>query len=248
MSERINFKPQQNRKSLKLHQQIRFLSYNAITLAIILLMAGTKIGYITLGFLSITLIHIPCLVFSYQTGYKYSYIYGLMFGFSSMMMAFVASTGFDIIFRNPLISVVPRVIFAIVAGVVFTFVKKIQNLKLRTTVCAISSMLLTMLHTLLVMTFLYICAKDNIYSLYMMDPSANFENANQTFNILFTTSLLTGMIPESIVAFIVVPLIAIPAQNIFDFSFSTIFYNVYRNKIKLENLNKSNPKLIFRQY
>jgi len=85
-----------------------------------------NLGYINLGFGSITIVHIPVLIGVMFLPLSYSLALGLVFGLTSLLASFIyASNPFDYAFQNPLISVLPRVLFALAAYYIFHGFKRI---------------------------------------------------------------------------------------------------------------------------
>ncbi|MCK9233631.1 MAG: hypothetical protein RBS76_02000 [Acholeplasmatales bacterium] len=85
---------------------------------ILLLSLIPNIGYITIipGLSAVTIIHIPVLIGIIFLPFYYSLGLGLTFGISSFIAAFLyAKEPFDFVFQNPLIAIIPRVLFALVA-------------------------------------------------------------------------------------------------------------------------------------
>ena len=92
---------------------VLFSTFSAIILILTLV---PNIGYIRVGVASITIVHIPVLIGIMFLGVGYSLSLGLVFGLSSLIAAFMyASSPADLAFQNPIISVLPRIVFALVA-------------------------------------------------------------------------------------------------------------------------------------
>src|SRR5690554_1918063 len=90
------------------------LVLTSVFVALIFLMGLIpQLGYITLApFVSVTLVHIPVLINIFIVKPKYSWLIALSFGLSSLIASYMYATNpVDLAFRNPLISVVPRVLF-----------------------------------------------------------------------------------------------------------------------------------------
>lgn len=223
-------------KSVELHRRIAFLVFNAMALAVVILFSITAIGYIRLGIVSITTIHIVVLVFCYLTGFKYSYIYGLYFGMTSFLVSWTSGTGLDIIFRNPLVSILPRLVFALLAGFIFDLIKRKSSVKNKGLYLATASGALTIFHTLMVCLMLFTFGKNQILELYGID-STNV-NAGKTLQLFFGGLMLTSMIPETIAAVILTPLVALPLNLIFKTKILPPIESYKRPVIKL---NKKNP-------
>lgn len=102
--------------------------------AIIVLMALVpQIGFIKIPFLAFdfTLLFIPVIVGATLYGKKGGAILGLVFGLSSLFVAYTRpATPFDITFQNPLVSVMPRVIFPLVYLFLLDIAKKMEAFKI----------------------------------------------------------------------------------------------------------------------
>ena len=82
-----------------------------------------NLGYIPVGIASITIVHIPILIGIFVLPFYYGLALGLTFGLSSLLRAFMPGSLFDPLFQNPLISVLPRVLFAAAAFGLFHLIK-----------------------------------------------------------------------------------------------------------------------------
>lgn len=80
-----------------------------------------SIGYIMIfPGVSVTIIHIPVLIGAAFLKLKNTVVLGLFFGIGSLLVALMyASQPFDLAFRNPLISILPRILFAVAAFYIF---------------------------------------------------------------------------------------------------------------------------------
>lgn len=144
------------------NERIQQMAISAILIAIIALMTFTPIGYITIGTVfSICTIHIVVLLSAMLFGWKQGLISGLAFGLFCLLKAVIMPTAVtDTLFINPLVSVLPRVIFGGVSGLVFDYLRRIKNKGVRTAMFMIFSGLCTMLHTALVLGSLWIFNQD----------------------------------------------------------------------------------------
>ena len=84
------------------------------------------IGYISYGALSITLLHLPVIIGACVLGAKGGAILGGVWGVTCIIKALLAPpTPLEgIIFRNPLVSLIPRVLAGLAAGAVFSLISK----------------------------------------------------------------------------------------------------------------------------
>lgn len=126
----------------------------AMLLAItILLGIIPNIGIIQIGIISLTILHIPVIIAGMILGINGSAVTGLVFGLTSFFVASTrGATPVDLLFVNPLVSVLPRLLFGIITGLICKkFVKKDDAVTygLIGFVCSI-------IHTVLVYIALYI--------------------------------------------------------------------------------------------
>ncbi len=108
---------------------IQDLTLASVFAAIILLMTFVpQIGYITIGAAALTLIHIPVLIGVFLLPKKYSLVLALFFGVGSLIRAATTPTGpLDPAFVNPLVSVLPRILFVLAAIYIVELFKVIET-------------------------------------------------------------------------------------------------------------------------
>src|SRR5699024_12034604 len=84
-----------------------------ISMLLAILIAQTFIpmlGYIPLGPIDVTIVHITVMLAAVLFGTKTGSIIGLAWGLLSMLRAYMQPTPFNIVFLNPIISVITRLI------------------------------------------------------------------------------------------------------------------------------------------
>ncbi len=83
------------------------------------------LGFIPIGITSLTIIHITVIVAAIVLGTKDGMFIGLVWGIFTMIRAFTSpTTPLDIAVSPTIISVVPRVLVGLVAGLLFTIIYK----------------------------------------------------------------------------------------------------------------------------
>lgn len=87
-----------------------------MTAIIIVMTAIPGLGYIPLGPVNATIIHIPVIVLAIVKGPKLGSIMGAIFGISSLLNNLLRPTVTSFIFINPLISVLPRILIGLIVG------------------------------------------------------------------------------------------------------------------------------------
>lgn len=99
--------------------------------AIILLLGIVPfLGFIQIGPVAYTIVHIPVIIALFILPLRSNLILGGLFGLSSLIQAAIYATQpLDLAFINPLISVVPRVLFALVGYYILILFKWITKLE-----------------------------------------------------------------------------------------------------------------------
>lgn len=131
------------------------LTLNALFIAITLVLALIPgLGMIQLGTVSITLMHIPVILAGLTLGSKSAIFNSIIFGVVTLIIAATRPTQlFDPLFVNPLVSVLPRILFGCVVAVLVQLFKKI-HLKNHTKTAIITAVS-SLAHTIFVMVALY---------------------------------------------------------------------------------------------
>lgn len=176
------------------------LTIRGILIAIIIVQSMVPfLGYIPLLATSLTIIHITVIVAAVTLGTKDGMFIGLIWGLMTMLRAWTApTTPLDtLIFTNPIVSVLPRILVGLVAGVVFTALyKRTKQFYMPTIVAAALG---TLTNTVLVLGLMGLIYTGPVAAAY-----------NTTSSGLFKVLLVvvgTNGIPEVIAAMIITPLI-----------------------------------------
>jgi len=182
----------------------------AMFLTIIIILTFTPLGYPPIPFLPIgpTIIHIPVLVACFYFGLSRGTLTGVMFGVSSWIVAMTrGATPIDWVFRNPLVSILPRILFAVVAVYIYQFASKRMNNKLA---MGLSAGLSTLLHTFLVLFPLALFGRSAIINYLELADQSSID----IFMMLIGANILTNSVPEVVLAILIVPPIIIALQNL----------------------------------
>lgn len=188
-------------------KQIRQLTLAAFFIALQVVMTLTPIGYIPIGAINVTTMHIPVILAGIFLGTGYGALTGFVFGLTSMLRAtfspgitsflfspFITVGGISGNFASLIIVFGPRIFLGWFSGKLFRILrKKTGNL----TACAVSAALNTMIHTLLVMGFIYIFFAKQYAAALNVDVSA--------VTGIILGVITTNGIAETILAAIVVP-------------------------------------------
>lgn len=164
------------------------------------------LGYIPIPPLNPTIIHITVIVAALSLGTKDGMIIGGVWGIIRLIRAFAApQTPLDpLIFTNPLISVLPRIMVGLVAGLVFYWFKTRQ--KNLTFGMALSAVLASLTNTILVLTFIYVFYREDYATAINADSS----------NLIYVLGgvVLTNGVAEAVAAGILGPIIAKPLLKV----------------------------------
>jgi uncharacterized membrane protein len=138
-----------------MNNRTREIALTAIFASLIFVMALVPwLGYVQIGVVSLTLIHIPVLIGGIAGGKRVSISLGLAFGLSSLLIALIRpASPADIVFQNPLVSVLPRILFGYFLYVIYVGFNKVIKHKFAATV--VSFVVSTLVHTILVLVPFY---------------------------------------------------------------------------------------------
>lgn len=125
--------------------------------ALVIVLGITKLGFITLGpAASITILHIPVILICMLAGLPEGLFVGATFGILSLIQAAMSPSGaLDPFFVNPLISVLPRMLIAVIAWGLWKALNLIPHMP-KIVSAGISGFITTVCHTLLVLGSLYV--------------------------------------------------------------------------------------------
>lgn len=136
--------------------------------AIVIMLGLTPLGFIPLGLLMITTLHIPVIIAGILEGPVVGGLVGLIFGFFSLFNAMTRPGPISFVFYNPLISIMPRILIGVVTGLVYRALKDKDNNKLR--------IFMNVFWTLMVCVLGYMTVKSFI---------ADADTVNKVFSIIF---------------------------------------------------------------
>jgi uncharacterized membrane protein len=173
-------------------QSIQRITRLGILMGLIILMTFIpNIGYIQTGLFSITTIHIPVLIGAALMGPVGGFVLGLTWGLTSYFYALTLGTIEAMIFLNPMVSIVPRVLVGlIVSYTTMAFDKfNMKDMLKYGLVAGIG----TLSNTVLVLSAIFIFASEGVLSF------------NQAFSTIITIIISTNGLLELFAAVIIVP-------------------------------------------
>ena len=178
-------------------------------LTIIGLLAGITIalglsgyGIIPLGPLNVTTLHVPTLIGAIVEGPKVGGFVGFIFGCYSLWQNITAPNILSPLFINPIISVLPRVLFPILAYLVYLVLWKVpQGPRI-----IVTAFMGTIFHTIMVMGLIFLLYAD-MFALKM-----NLSPDQVLGSILFLSA--THGIPEAVFAAVIVTPVAMALRKV----------------------------------
>ncbi len=120
---------------------VKLLSQMALLTALLMVLAFTPLGYIPLGFMNATTMHIPVILGACLLGPKMGGVLGGVFGITSVVRATLTPNITSFVFTpfysfNPdfhgswlslVVAILPRVLIGVVSGFVFRLIMKLSN-------------------------------------------------------------------------------------------------------------------------
>lgn len=133
------------------------ITVNAMLMAITAIMAVVpQLGMIDLGFTTVTIMHLPVIVAGIVLGMRSALLNGFVFGVCSLLIAATRAVHpFSLLFINPLVSILPRLIFAMSVAWVMKWAQKVKFLSNFATSAVVAAVVSTLVHTFAVLTAAY---------------------------------------------------------------------------------------------
>ncbi len=190
-------------KSSAMKRNLSLAQTGVLTALIIAMTFVPYLGYISYGGLSITLIHIPVIIGACVLGVKGGAVLGTVWGVSCIVKAVLSppSPLEGIIFKNPLVALIPRILAGALAGLVFSLVAKKD--KKKHIASALGAVAGCLCNTALVM--------GGIYLLYGEKYGTELGIASVNFGGL-TNYILAAFGVNAIIEIVVAVVIAIPVS------------------------------------
>lgn len=177
------------------------LVFTALFMGIVFMLGlWPNLGFIEIGPISVTIIHIPVIIGAIFLKQKSGALIGLAFGLGSFMNSLSAGVLFAPVMTNPLVSVLPRIIFGFITYYIYLLVSKMFKNKSLT--YAVTGGLATLAHSMMVVPLLY------YFGLRVGNIAEAINAVYQGKILLFIAGIfVTNTILEMIASIIVVPLV-----------------------------------------
>lgn len=189
-----------------MNKQTNVFKITILSMFLAILIAQTFIpmlGYIPLGPIDVTIVHVTVILVAVLFGPKMGSVLGTTWGLLSMIRAYMQPTPFNIVFLNPVVSVLPRLIVGFLSGVLFLFFRKKFSDKVS---YAVTAGIGTLTNTVLVLGSIYLFASETYAEALGISETL-------LLGALVTVAGTNGII-EMIASVIILPLIAIPLSKV----------------------------------
>ncbi len=171
----------------------RFVLAAILSALIIVMTVVPYTGYIYYGGIEITTLHIVVMLGAFFLGPYYGALLGTVWGATCLLRAF--TNPLWILFTNPMISLVPRILVGLGAGLIFAALKKSRLSE--PLAVGLSAAFSTLLNTVLVLSAMYIFGG-------MIE---SYQSFFEMFETMFLTLLTLNGAVEIIGAVLIVPVL-----------------------------------------
>lgn len=148
---------------------VKLLAQMALLVALELVLAFTPLGYIPLGFMNATTMHIPVILGACLLGPKMGAVLGGVFGVTSVIRATITPNLTSFVFTpfysfspefsgnwtSLIVAIVPRVLIGVIAGLVFSLIMRLTHDK-QAVALSVAGFVGSMVNTIGVMGLIYL--------------------------------------------------------------------------------------------
>ncbi|MFD1318179.1 ECF transporter S component [Loigolactobacillus zhaoyuanensis] len=183
------------------------ISILAMFIAIIIIQNFVPMfGYIPIGLLDLTTIHITVIIAAIILGPGDGALIGGAWGLITFIRAFTAPTSplAPLVFTNPVVSIVPRILIGLVAGWLFIWLQRKMK---RTPAMMLAALAGALINTILVLGLIYM-----FYRTPAVAQAYGTADVSRLGGLLLVVVGTNG-IPEAILAAVVAPLICTPLMR-----------------------------------
>lgn len=194
---------------------MQWMTGTAMMVALLIVLANTPLGLIRLPFLTATTLHIPVIIATLTLGLASGVVTGLVFGVISLLGNLTGTSFFAPFFINPLVSVLPRVLFPI--GV-YAIAKAASGLtdrlgRGRFAAYMAASALGTGLHTAIVMGMIGLLNHQKIAAMLEAGAGVPQAIAEKGVNAGIAALGVANGLPEALVAALIAPAVAVALEK-----------------------------------
>ena len=199
------------RKNANRKQNLFWMTGTALMMAVTLLLGSTPLGLITTPFLTATTLHIPVIIATLALGLRAGLLTGLVFGVQSFFNSFTSPSFLGPFFLNPLVSVLPRVLFPVCVHGVAQIVRRVMGERDRAGVVTYTaaSALGTAMHTAMVMGMMYLLNAQKIAAALVNATNAPQAIMEKGVGLGLAALAVSNGLPEMLVAAAIAPAVTV---------------------------------------
>ena len=196
---------------------VQWMTGTAMMAALTLVLANTPLGLIRMPFITATTLHIPVIIATLVLGMEAGLVTGLVFGVNSWISNLSGASFFAPFFINPLVSVLPRVLFPVLVYGIYKLLRALTKRFDKRGFAAYvgASALGTALHTVMVMGMIYLLYRGRIAGL--LSSGAGVPEAIAAGGVGRGIAALGAAngVPEMIVATVIAPVVSAALDKAF---------------------------------
>ena len=207
-----------NRRTRNKKYNMQWMTGTAMMIALIMVLANTPLGLIRLPFLTATTLHIPVIIATLVLGLEAGMITGFVFGLNSLISNLTGASFFAPFFINPLVSVLPRVLFPVCVHLIRKAIERmVGHYDCHRPVAYLgASALGTLAHTAMVMGMIYALYHTRIADMIVAGANAPELLAQRGVGLGVTLLGVINGVPEAIVATVIAPFISRALDRVLD--------------------------------
>ena len=196
---------------------LQWMTGTAMMIAVTLVLGSTPLGLIRTPILTATTLHIPVIIATLVLGVEAGILTGLVFGVQSLINNLTSASFFGPFFINPMVSVLPRILFPVCVHMVSMCVSRLLGKRDRGCIIAYiaSSALGTAAHTVMVMGMIYLLNAQKIELMLTSHAGVPQALAQRGVGMGMVALSITNGVPEMIVAAVIAPSIALALRKAF---------------------------------
>lgn len=208
----IRKKRQWRKKMNQSIKRTKYLVLLTMLCSIQVLLMFTPLGFIPIGPMMATTMHIPVILSGILLGVKGGAITGLFFGMGSVIIATINPTIFSFVFTpfyslgdyqgnfmSLVIAIVPRVLLGVISALIYSWFKNRSRSAIGSGATALSC---TVLHTIAVLGMVYIFFGPSYAAAAGVEHSA-------LFGVLLGAVLTNGVLEAIVATVVIVPLVKV---------------------------------------
>lgn len=190
---------------------LQWMTGTAMMIALVIVMGNTPLGLIRLPLLTATTLHIPVIIATLVMGPESGIATGFVFGVVSLLGNLTGASFFSPFFINPLVSILPRIIFPVFVYVICRILERVTARfdKHRLIAFVGASALGTLIHTAMVMGMIYLLNHEKIAQMLVSGAGVPEAIAQSGVGAGIAAIGLTNGVPEAIVAAVIAPVVAL---------------------------------------